>query len=141
MAKYSVFDCSVIELDRHHSDRKGNLSVVENGITLPFDVKRIYYLYDVPGGETRGGHAFKENEEFIIALSGAFDVILDNGKEKQTFQLNRSYYGLFIPKGWWREIVNFSTNSVAFVLSSIQYDENDYIRDYEEFKSWENEEE
>lgn len=91
----------------------------------------------MPGGETRGGHAFKKNDEFIIALSGAFDVILDNGKEKQKFQLNRSYYGLFVPKGWWREMENFSTNSVAFILSSIPYDENDYIRDYDVFKSQE----
>lgn len=130
----------LIELPKF-ADPRGNLSFLENNNQIPFKVARSYWIYDVPGGETRGGHAFKENEEFIIALSGAFDVILDNGKEKQTFQLNRSYYGLFIPKGWWREIVNFSTNSVAFVLSSIQYDENDYIRDYEEFKSWENEEE
>lgn len=130
----------LIELPKF-ADPRGNLSFLENDNQIPFKVARCYWIYDVPGGETRGGHAFKENEEFIIALSGAFDVILDNGKEKQTFQLNRSYYGLFIPKGWWREIVNFSTNSVAFVLSSIQYDENDYIRDYEEFKSWENEEE
>ena len=129
----------IIELPKF-TDPRGNLSFLENNNQIPFKVERSYWIYDVPGGETRGGHAFKENEEFIIALSGAFDVILDNGNEKQRFQLNRSYYGLYVPKGLWREMENFSTNSVAFVLSSIQYDENDYIRDYEEFKSWSNEE-
>lgn len=128
----------LIELPKF-ADPRGNLSFLENNNQIPFKVERSYWIYDVPGGETRGGHAFKENEEFIIALSGAFDVILDNGTEKQRFQLNRSYYGLYVPKGLWREMENFSTNSVAFVLSSIQYDENDYIRDYEEFKSWANE--
>lgn len=129
----------LIELPKF-ADPRGNLSFLENNNQIPFKVARSYWIYDVPGGETRGGHAFKENDEFIIALSGAFDVVLDNGKEKQKLQLNRSYYGLYVPKGWWREMENFSTNSVAFVLSSIQYDENDYIRDYEEFKSWANEE-
>lgn len=129
----------IIELSKF-TDPRGNLSFLENNNQIPFKVERSYWIYDVPGGETRGGHAFKENEEFIIALSGAFDVILDNGNEKQRFLLNRSYYGLYVPKGLWREMENFSTNSVAFVLSSIQYDENDYIRDYEEFKSWSNEE-
>ena len=128
----------IIELPKF-SDPRGNLSFLENENQIPFKVARSYWVYDVPGGETRGGHAFKENEEFIIALSGALDVILDNGVEKQRFQLNRSYYGLYVPKGLWREMENFSTNSVAFVLSSVQYDENDYIRDYEEFKSWANE--
>lgn len=125
----------IIQLPKF-TDPRGNLSFLENGNQIPFEIARSYWIYDVPGGETRGGHAFKKNDEFIIALSGAFDVVLDNGKEKQKFQLNRSYYGLYVPKGWWREIENFSTNSVAFVLSSIQYDENDYIRDFEEFKSW-----
>lgn len=128
----------IIELPKF-TDPRGNLSFLENNNQIPFKVERSYWIYDVPGGEIRGGHAFKENEEFIIALSGAFDVILDNGIEKHRFQLNRSYYGLYVPKGLWREMENFSTNSVAFVLSSIQYDENDYIRDYEEFKSWANE--
>ena len=128
----------LIELPKF-ADPRGNLSFLENNNQIPFKVERSYWIYDVPGGEIRGGHAFKENEEFIIALSGALDVILDNGVEKQRFQLNRSYYGLYVPKGLWREMENFSTNSVAFVLSSVQYDENDYIRDYEEFKSWANE--
>lgn len=126
----------IIELPKF-TDPRGNLSFLENENQIPFKIARSYWIYDVPGGETRGGHAFKENDEFIIALSGAFDVVLDNGKEKQKFQLNRSYYGLYVPKGWWREMENFSTNSVGFILSSIPYDENDYIRDYDGFKSLE----
>jgi oxalate decarboxylase/phosphoglucose isomerase-like protein (cupin superfamily) len=114
-------------------DSRGNLSFVEQKIHIPFEIKRTYWLYDVPGGESRGGHAYRENEEFIVALSGSFDVILDDGQEKQTFHLNRSYYGLYVPKGMWREMENFSTNSLALVLSSTKYDVNDYIRDYEEF--------
>ena len=128
----------IIELPRF-TDPRGNLSFLENGNQIPFKIARSYWIYDVPGGETRGGHAFKENEEFIIALSGAFDVVLDNGIEKKRLQLNRSYYGLYVPKGWWREMENFSTNSVAFILSSIPYDEDYYIRDYEEYKKWGNE--
>lgn len=115
-------------------DKRGNLSFIENGENLPFEIARCYWIYDVPGGERRGGHAFKENEELIIALSGCFDVIVDNGIEKKRFQLNRSYYGLYVPKGMWREMDNFSTNSVAFILSSISYDETDYVRSYEQFK-------
>ena len=126
----------IIELPKF-TDPRGNLSFLENENQIPFKIARSYWIYDVPGGETRGGHAFKANDEFIIALSGAFDVVLDNGREKQKFQLNRSYYGLYVPKGWWREMENFSTNSVAFILSSIPYDENDYIRDYDDFKSLE----
>lgn len=126
----------IIELPKF-TDPRGNLSFLENENQIPFKIARSYWIYDVPGGETRGGHAFKENNEFIIALSGAFDVVLDNGKKKQKFQLNRSYYGLYVPKGWWREMENFSTNSVAFILSSIPYDETDYIRDYDDFKSLE----
>lgn len=118
------------------NDPRGNLSFIEQENHIPFIIRRTYWIYDVPGGEKRGGHAFMENEEFIIALSGAFDVMLDNGKEKCSFQLNRSYYGLYVPKGWWREMENFSTNSVALVLSSILYDEKDYIRDYDTFKAW-----
>lgn len=126
----------ILELPKF-TDPRGNLSFLENENQIPFKIARSYWIYDVPGGETRGGHAFKENDEFIIALSGAFDVVLDNGKEKLVFQLNRSYYGLYVPKGWWREMENFSTNSVAFILSSILYDEDDYIRDYDGFKSLE----
>ena len=114
-------------------DARGNLSVIEELKDIPFKIERTYWIYDVPGGEHRGGHAYKENCEFIVALSGSFDVILDNGKEKQTFHLNRSYYGLYVPKLFWREMENFSTNSLALVLASTRYDVNDYIRDYKEF--------
>lgn len=116
-------------------DERGNLSVIEEYKDIPFKVERTYWIYDVPGGEHRGGHAYRENQEFIVALSGSFDVILDDGQEKKTFHLNRSYYGLYVPKGIWREMDNFSTNSLALVLSSTKYDVNDYIRDYEEFKA------
>ena len=114
-------------------DSRGNLSFVEQHNHVPFEIKRTYWIYDVPGGEQRWGRAFKECEEFIISLSGSFDVILDDGKEKHTFTLNRSYFGLYIPKGMWRVLDNFSTNSVALVMASTYYDEDDYIRDYEEF--------
>ena len=124
----------IIELARHF-DPRGNLSVIEEYKDIPFKIERSYWIYDVPGGESRGGHAYYENEELIVALSGSFDVILDDGKEKRTFSLNRSYYGLYIPKGIWREMNNFSTNSLALVLASTKYDENDYIRDYVEFKT------
>ncbi len=110
-------------------DTRGNLSFVEQENHIPFVIHRTYWLYDVPGGEARGGHAYKENEEFIVALSGSFDVILDDGNEKKTYTLNRSYYGLYVPKGLWREMDNFSTNSLAMVLSSTNYDANDYVRD------------
>lgn len=123
----------VIDLPRY-LDERGNLSVIEQMKEVPFKIERAYWIYDVPGGEHRGGHAYKENNEFIVAMSGSFDVHLDDGKEKKTFHLNRSYYGLYVPKGLWREMDNFSTNSLAFVLSSTKYDDNDYIRDYEEFK-------
>lgn len=121
-------------------DARGNLSFIEEENHIPFKIKRAYWIYDVPGGEKRGGHAYKENEELIVALSGSFDVILDDGKEKKTFSLNRSYYGLYVPKGTWREMQNFSTNSLALILSSTEYNENDYIRDYDEFKTYCNEE-
>ena len=119
-------------------DARGNLSFVEQENHIPFAIKRTYWLYDVPGGECRGGHAYKENQEFIVALSGSFDVILDDGKEKKVFTLNRSYYGLYVPKGLWREMENFSTNSLAMVLSSTDYDANDYIRDYDVFLKMKN---
>ena len=114
-------------------DSRGNLSFVEQFEHIPFEIKRTYWIYDVPGGEARGGHAYKENEEFVVALSGSFDVILDDGKGKKTFSLKRSYYGLYIPKGKWREMNNFSTNSLALVLSSTEFDKDDYIFDYEQF--------
>ena len=115
------------------TDTRGNLSVIEELKDIPFKIERTYWIYDVPGGEKRGGHAYKENQEFIVALSGSFDVVLDDGKEKKTFSLNRSYNGLYVPKGYWREMENFSTNSLALVLSSTKYDATDYIRDYNEF--------
>lgn len=115
-------------------DRRGNLSLVEQFKQIPFKIERTYWIYDVPGGEMRGGHAYYENEEFIVALSGSFDVVLDDGKVKRRFSLNRSYYGLLVPKGWWRSMENFSTNSLALVLSSTAYNREDYIYDYEKFK-------
>lgn len=114
-------------------DLRGNLSFLEEINHIPFKIERVYWIYDVPGGQIRGGHAFRNQQEFIIALSGSFDVITDNGKTKQLFSLNRSYYGLYIPNGIWRQMENFSTNSLALVLSSTSYDEQDYIRDYDIF--------
>lgn len=125
-------NCKIIELPKY-LDARGNLSFVQNNTHIPFEIKRTYWLYDVPGGESRGGHAYKETEEFVIALSGSFDVIVDDGKEKKTFHLNRSYYGLYIPKGIWREMDNFSTNSLALEFASTKYNPDDYIRDYNEF--------
>ena len=122
----------IIELPKF-LDARGNLSFAQNNTHIPFEIKRIYWLYDVPGGESRGGHAYKETEEFVIALSGSFDVIVDDGRVKKTFHLNRSYYGLYIPKGMWREMDNFSTNSLALEFASTQYNPVDYIRDYNEF--------
>ncbi len=114
-------------------DERGNLTFIEEENHIPFKIKRVYWIYDVPGGQKRGGHAFKEQQEFIVALSGSFDVVIDDGKQKQTFSLNRSYYGLYIPSGLWREMNNFSTNSLALVLSSTEFSEDDYIRDYASF--------
>lgn len=120
------------------ADPRGNLSIIEQFKQIPFEIKRTYWIYDVPGGCDRGGHAYKENQEFIVALSGAFDVVLDDGKKKKTYSLNRSYNGLYVPKGMWRTMTNFSTNSLALVLSSTEYDVNDYIMDYDEFLRWTN---
>lgn len=128
-------DAKIIELKKI-GDRRGNLSIIEEFKQIFFEIKRTYWIYDVPGGEKRGSHAYKENEEFIVALSGSFDVILDDGKEKKTFSLNRSYYGLYIPKGMWREMENFSTNSLALILSSTDYSLEDYIMDYGNFLKW-----
>ena len=131
--KYNVFDCTMVELDKHHEDRRGNLSVVENGQTLPFDVKRVYYLYDVPGGENRGAHAHKELSQLIIAASGSFTVTLDDGKCKRSFFLNRPYQGLYVKPGMWRNLEDFSSGAVCMVLASDVYLKEDYIRDYQEF--------
>lgn len=135
---FNVFDCSMIELDRHHSDRRGNLTVVENGKTLPFDVKRVYYLYDVPGGESRGAHAHKELSQLIIAASGSFTVTLDDGKCKRSFFLNRPYQGLYVKPGMWRTLEDFSSGAVCMVLASDVYKASDYIRTYEEFIDFRN---
>lgn len=125
--KVKIVDLPKIE------DSRGNLSFLEEDTHIPFEIKRIYWIYDVPGGQVRGGHAFREQQEIIIALSGSFDVVVDNGKVKKTFSLNRSYYGIYIPATLWREMVNFSTNSLAVVVSSTQYSDHDYIRSYEDF--------
>lgn len=136
--KYNVFDCTMVELDKHHSDRKGNLTVVENGQTLPFDVKRVYYLYDVPGGENRGAHAHKDLSQLIVAASGSFTVILDDGKCKRSFFLNRPYQALYVKPGMWRDLEDFSSGAVCMVLASEVYQPEDYIRDYDEFLKFRN---
>lgn len=130
--KMTVDDVKILELPKFF-DARGNLSFAENYQQIPFEIKRTYWIYDVPGGEDRGGHAFKENQEVVIALSGAFDVVVDDGENKKTFTLNRSYYGLYIPKGLWRTMENFSTNSFALEFGSVGYSAEDYIRDYGEF--------
>ena len=130
----TVEDVKIVELPRF-LDARGNLSFVEQLNHIPFEIKRTYWIYDVPGGENRGGHAFKQNKEFIVALSGAFDVIVDDGINSKRFTLNRSYYGLYVPAGLWRTIENFSTNSLALEFGSEHYSKEDYIRDYEQFKT------
>jgi len=117
-------------------DPRGNLTFIEEGTHIPFVIERVYWIYDVPGGQVRGGHAFKEQQELIVALSGSFDVVVDDGKTKQTFSLNRSFYGLYVPASLWRQIQNFSTNSLALMLSSTHYDESDYIYDYADFLNY-----
>jgi hypothetical protein len=120
-------------------DPRGNLSFFENKNQIPFDIKRTYWIYDVPGGEFRGSHAFKESHEFIVALSGSFDVVLNDGEKDEKYSLNRSYFGLYVPNLLWRTLENFSTNSLALIVSSIGYDEKDYIRDFEQFQKIKNE--
>ena len=115
-------------------DTRGNLSFIESLNNIPFKIERTYWIYDVPGGETRGGHAYKTLQEFIVALSGSFDVVLHDGKKEMKFQLNRSYYGLYVPKMFWRHMENFSTNSLALIVADKAYDERDYLRDFGEFK-------
>jgi hypothetical protein len=116
-------------------DERGNLSFIEEEQHIPFKIKRTYWIYDVPGGETRGSHAFRESEEFIVAISGSFDVVLHDGINEFKYSLNRSYYGIYIPKLTWRTLENFSTNSLALILSSTFFKENDYIRDFDQFNS------
>jgi|TARA_B110000967_G_scaffold127845_1_gene130618 hypothetical protein len=130
--KTIVFDCNIIELPKV-KNRAGNITVLENNIEIPFSVKRIFYLYDIPGGESRGAHSHKECHQFLVAASGSFEVLLDDGKVKKTVQLNQPYRGLHIPPGIWASEINFSSGSICLVLASHEYDESDYIRDYEEF--------
>ena len=130
---FTVNDCHIIELDRHHSQRKGDICVVENRNIIPFDINRIYYLYDVPGGVNRGGHAHKALYQFIVAVSGCFTVILDDGVNRQSFVLNRPYKGLLVVPGIWRTLEDFSSGSVCMVLASEHYDEGDYIRNYNDY--------
>lgn len=136
MSKTStVYDCTIIELDKH-AHEKGNITVVENGVDVPFDIQRAYYLYDIPGGESRGGHAHYELKQLIVAVSGSFDVQIDDGNVKRTFTLNRPYQGLLVTPGLWRELENFSSGSVCLVLASLKYDEADYIRSYDDFLAY-----
>lgn len=128
----TINDVKLIELPRFN-DPRGSLSFVQEFDQIPFKIQRVYWIYDVPGGENRGGHAFKKTEEFIVAMSGAFDVVVSDGKEKKVFSLNRSYYGLYIPKGLWRDIENFSTNSLALEFASTKYDRNDYVEDFNDY--------
>ncbi len=128
----SIEKCRIIELSKIH-DVRGNLTVVENGKLLPYDIKRVYYLYDVPGGVARGGHAHVATEQFLVAMSGSFDVVLDDGFRKKTFSLNRAYYGLYVSTMVWRELNNFSSGAVCLSLVSTLYLEDDYIRDYQDF--------
>lgn len=128
----NMSDCKIIDLPKHE-DPRGNLSVIEGGVHIPFDIKRVYYLYDVPGGSSRAGHGHKELQQLIIAMSGSFDVIVDDGFERKKFHLNRSYYGLYIPKLMWREVENFSSGGVCLVLASTKYEQDDYYHNYDDF--------
>lgn len=128
----SLSEVLLINLPRIE-DPRGNLSFIEEEKHIPFKIERTYWIYDVPGGQTRGGHAFIEQQEFIVALSGSFDVVLNDGMEQKTYSLNRSYYGLYLPAGIWRQMENFSTNSLAIIMSSTVFSENDYIRNYQHF--------
>ncbi|SMO49911.1 WxcM-like, C-terminal [Saccharicrinis carchari] len=130
-----IHNCNVVELSKIHNPA-GNITIVQNNKDLPFDVKRVYYLYDVPGGSERGGHAHKGLYQLIVAASGSFDVIIDDGKQKKIIQLNRPNFGLMVIPGIWREIVNFSSGAICFVLASEKYSEDDYIRSYDEFLNY-----
>jgi hypothetical protein len=134
---YTVFDCHLIHFPKIHN-RAGNITPLQNNIEIPFAIQRVYYLYDVPGGESRGAHAHRTLEQIIIAGSGSFDVTLDDGKNKKTVQLNRPYFGLHVLPGMWRDISNFSSGAICLVLASGKYNAADYIRDYEEFKAYKN---
>lgn len=131
----TIHNCQVVELPKIHNPA-GNITPLNSGIDLPFEVKRIYYLYDVPGGEARGGHGHKELEQYLVAASGSFDVVLRDGKESKVVHLNRPHYALHIVPGIWRELENFSSGSICLVLASIKYSADDYIRDYDEFTAY-----
>jgi hypothetical protein len=131
----TVFDCNIIHLQKIHN-RAGNITPVENHVNIPFDAKRVYYLYDIPGGESRAAHGHKQLEQFIVAASGSFDITIDDGVNKKTVQLNRPYFGLHIRSGIWRDISNFSSGAVCLVLASMWYDEQDYIRNYNDFLNY-----
>ena len=135
ITKTSIYDCAVIEFNKIHN-RSGNLTAIEGNLDIPFSVKRLYYLYDVPGGAERGGHAHKELQQLIVAASGSFDVILNDGRNKKIYQLNRPHFGLLVVPGIWREIVNFSSGAICLVLASQKYREDDYIREYKYFEAW-----
>ncbi len=132
MKRPTVYDCSVIELPKNH-DPEGNLTPVYSNVHVPFDIKRVFYLYDIPGGESRGAHAHKKCHQFLVAASGAFEVVLDDGINKRTVTLNRPFFGLHVPPGIWASEQGFSSGSVCLVLASEKYDESDYIRNYEDF--------
>lgn len=132
MSQFSIFDCNIIHLPKIHS-RQGNITPVQNNVNIPFEVKRIYYLYDIPGGESRGAHGHKELESIIIAVSGSFDITIDDGFNKKTVQLNRPYLGLNLKPGMWRDISNFSSGAICLVLASEKFDKNDYLRNYNDF--------
>ena len=128
----TIHDCKLIDLPKI-SERRGSITPIYNGVHVPFDVSRVYYLYDVPGGENRGGHAHKKLNQLIVSVMGAFDVVLDDGQQKKTVRLDRAYNGLFVPEMIWRELENFSSGGICLVLASLPYDENDYIRDYDAY--------
>lgn len=129
----TVYDCSLIELSQHHTRRRGNLTVVEDNVTVPFDIRRVFYLYDVPGGHGRGGHAHRRQSQLIVAASGSFSVTIDDGNVKRTFLLNHPYQGLLVMPGIWNTLEDFSSGAVCMVLASDAYDESEYIREYDEF--------
>jgi dTDP-4-dehydrorhamnose 3,5-epimerase-like enzyme len=138
ITKSSIYDCCIVELKKVHS-RLGNITAVEGNIDIPFAVRRIYYLYDIPGGAERGGHAHKDLQQLIVAAGGCFDVVLDDGNNRKVVELNRPYYGLHVVPGIWREIINFSSGAICLVLASHKYDKDDYIRDYSNFIAFKNE--
>ena len=135
MNKTTIYDCCIIELPKIHN-RAGNITPLDSGINLPFNIERVYYLYDIPGGEARGGHAHKELQQLVVAASGSFDILLDDGVNRKIVNLNRPYYGLHIVPGIWREILNFSSGAICLVLASHKYYEKDYLRNYDQYQNF-----